>query len=232
MNRFANAVVAAAATLTLVLTCVTADARNSHKGSTTASGTPGVFDFYVLSLSWSPEHCADVPSDTSAQCSQGSGLGFVLHGLWPQYQTGWPHNCTNDPLPGDAGDQFPDVFPSPGLMQHEWSTHGTCSGLSATDYIALAKSIKDGINIPSTYQQPTSVLMSTQDSLIVAFANANPNLAAGSILAVCGGKQHAWLQEVHICFDKTGNSIACSDDEVHSATQSCSNGTFKVLGVN
>jgi ribonuclease T2 len=231
MKRFANGVVAVAVLL-LSLSCASVEARHSLKDGNTASGTPGVFDFYVLSLSWSPEHCADVPSDTSTQCSQGSGLGFVLHGLWPQYQTGWPHNCTSEALPGNAWGQFPDVFPSPGLMQHEWTTHGTCSGLSVTDYITLAKNIKNSVNIPSTYQQPTSIMMSTQNSLIVAFASANPNLATGSIQAVCGGKQHAWLQEVHICVDKTGNSIACSDDEVNSAVKSCTNGAFKVLGVN
>jgi ribonuclease T2 len=47
------------------------------------SGTPGVFDYYVLTLSWAPEHCKEVISDTSAECSNRSNRsnrGFVLHG--------------------------------------------------------------------------------------------------------------------------------------------------------
>src|SRR5215212_5317363 len=50
---------------------------------------PGEFDFYVLSLSWSPSFC-DAASERGnsgrnqqAQCG-GRPFSFVVHGLWPQ----------------------------------------------------------------------------------------------------------------------------------------------------
>ena len=57
---------------------------------------PGVFDYYLLSLSWSPTYCADTgEARRDPQCSPRSGrpFAFVLHGLWPQYERGWPRDC-------------------------------------------------------------------------------------------------------------------------------------------
>ena len=59
-----------------------------------AASTPGDFDFYVLSLSWSPGFC-EMPagSNLHGQCDAGANLGFVVHGLWPQYEHGYPSDC-------------------------------------------------------------------------------------------------------------------------------------------
>src|SRR5205823_211721 len=55
-------------------------------------GLAGQFDYYVLSLSWAPTYC-QTHADDRAECS-GKGFGFVLHGLWPQYDNGgYPENC-------------------------------------------------------------------------------------------------------------------------------------------
>lgn len=49
------------------------------------------FDFYVLSLSWSPTWCgANDPKGKSGQCEDGSGHGLIVHGLWPQEESGYP----------------------------------------------------------------------------------------------------------------------------------------------
>ena len=67
----------------LIATAATAAPRSQ--------GQSGEFDFYVLSLSWSPTFCLTHPGNE--QCS-GKGYGFVLHGLWPQYaRGGWPASC-------------------------------------------------------------------------------------------------------------------------------------------
>jgi hypothetical protein len=59
-----------------------------------AASTPGDFNFYVLSLSWSSGFCA-TPAGARArgQCNAGADLGFVVHGLWPQYEHGYPSDC-------------------------------------------------------------------------------------------------------------------------------------------
>ena len=64
-------------------------------GLARAEGEPaGQFDYYVLSLSWSPNWCALEGDDRgSPQCDSNAGFGWVLHGLWPQYEQGWPSYC-------------------------------------------------------------------------------------------------------------------------------------------
>lgn len=58
------------------------------------AGQAGQFDYYVLALSWQPSWCA-IEGDArgAAQCSQNTGYGWLLHGLWPQYHQGWPEYC-------------------------------------------------------------------------------------------------------------------------------------------
>lgn len=52
------------------------------------------FDFYVLSLSWSPSYCeAEGEQANGQQCRAGRPYAFVVHGLWPQYERGYPENC-------------------------------------------------------------------------------------------------------------------------------------------
>ncbi len=107
-----------------------------RRGSGQATqGKPGVFDYYLLTLSWSPEFChshAEKP-----ECQSGHH-GFVVHGLWPQYVDGYPEHCSNAPGLTNPGDMT-DIMPDEGLVAHEWSTHGTCSGLEAEDYFKLLR---------------------------------------------------------------------------------------------
>src|SRR5271168_2887119 len=99
--------------------------RNSNQAS---QGTPGAFDYYLLTLSWSPEFCHSPAHASKPEC-QSRHRGFVVHGLWPQYaQGGYPENCSS--APGlSSPSEMADLMPDAGLVAHEWSTHGTCSGL-------------------------------------------------------------------------------------------------------
>src|ERR1700742_1117182 len=69
-----------------------ADARSRHRSH---QGTPGQFDFYVFSLSWSPSFCESGGGrgNSDEQCNRGRPFAFVVHGLWPQYERGFPENC-------------------------------------------------------------------------------------------------------------------------------------------
>ena len=56
----------------------------------------GVFDYYALVLSWSPTYCEEEGDDRrDPQCRprRDRPFAFVLHGLWPQYEKGFPNNC-------------------------------------------------------------------------------------------------------------------------------------------
>ena len=94
----------------------------------------GDFDYYVLALSWTPSWCAlEGDERNSPQCDPGQGYGFTLHGLWPQYEEGWPSFCPTSERPATRGETgaMVDIMGSSGLAWHQWRKHGTCTGLSA-----------------------------------------------------------------------------------------------------
>ena len=64
-------------------------------GADRRQNEPGQFDFYVLSLSWSPSFCeASGERGTPPQQQCGARpYSFVVHGLWPQYENGFPEFC-------------------------------------------------------------------------------------------------------------------------------------------
>ena len=60
-------------------------------GAAAKGPVPGQFDYYVLALSWSPSYCAgEAGQNDQQQCAPGRRFAFVVHGLWPQYNKGWP----------------------------------------------------------------------------------------------------------------------------------------------
>jgi ribonuclease T2 len=131
--------------------------------------TAAQFDFYLLNLSWSPEFCHSHPA--AAECA--SHLTFVLHGLWPQNNNGsYPHNCSNAPGPADPS-QYSDIYPDQSLLQHEWATHGTCSGLSADDYFSLARKAFHAVAIPAKLAHLTAQTSMPPDQILGLFTASN-----------------------------------------------------------
>jgi ribonuclease T2 len=163
---------------------------------------PGGFDFYVLSLSWSPGFC-DTGGSAKApdQCAEGANLGFVVHGLWPQNQHGYPSDC-------DATSRAPSrmaleaargVYPDLGLARYEWRKHGTCTGLSPADYFALVKQARDAVRIPDALQSPREPQSFAPLEIARAFTAANAGLRPDMMAVTCRQDE---LQEVRICFTK------------------------------
>jgi len=180
---------------------------------------PGVFDYYLLALSWSPTYCADVGADRrDPQCNSHTGrpYAFVLHGLWPQYERGWPGHCPSPDqgyVPGPVADRMLDIMPSKQLVFHEYRTHGTCSGLGVDGYFDLARQLYGKVKIPSRFVSPVEERMTiAPGQLIGAFVAANPELKPNMIAVSCGGAGNR-LREVRICFDKSGAFRACGRNE-------------------
>lgn len=171
--------------------------------ATIAQDTPGKFDFYVLSLSWSPSYCAqahDSGYSGGAQCGVRP-YSFVVHGLWPQYEKGFPENCLQ-PSPrlyhGIVDDML-DLMPAPRLIYNEWDKHGTCSGLSAQAYFDTIRKARAAIKIPPDYadlQQPLNV---APGAVRDAFVKANAGLTPGGMAVQCSGRR---LSEIRICLTK------------------------------
>ena len=184
----------------------------SAKSKKEARGEAGVFDYYVLSLSWSPDYCASpAGANDSVQCSGTRQFDFVLHGLWPQYEKGYPQSCPSSIQdPGKAlVDRMLDIMPSPKLVRHEWEKHGTCSGLKPVEYFAKARTAFANWQIPPEYQSPKNAITTNADEMRRKFLKVNPGVPRTSVAILCGGR---FLREVRVCLDKNLKPRACGAD--------------------
>lgn len=172
-----------------------------------ARGENGKFDYYLIALSWSPAYCADQGGERNdPQCAPGRKFAFVLHGLWPQYANGrWPQFCTDEPGLKDVKTML-DIMPAPALVRHEWKKHGTCSGLNAEGYFALARKAFESVRIPSRFQAPKKHLLLAPAEVTREFQTANPGLPAEAVSVQCSAN---YLSEVRICVDKNLKPIPC-----------------------
>jgi ribonuclease T2 len=172
------------------------------QAQSSAADTPGDFDFYVLSLSWSPGFC-ETPAAANShwQCDAGANLGFVVDGLWPQYSHGFPSNCRPAARSPSriALESARGLFPSEGLARHEWAKHGTCSGKSPTDYFADVRRARDAITIPVPFATAQETQTWAPIDVLRAFVAANARLRPGMLGLAC---KNGVLEEVRICFSK------------------------------
>jgi len=193
--------------------------RGAPYGGTRGGNEAGKFDYYVLSLSWSPSYCAGMPRDSyDPQCNRRDGkrYSFVLHGLWPQYEKGWPQDCPSADrgfVPRGVANRMLDIMPSDKLVFHEYRKHGVCSGLGVNTYFDTARAYYEKVKIPQRYAtiRDPRTFVSTHE-LISDFVAANPGLKPDAIAVDCGGPGPR-LREVRICFDKGGNFRSCGRNE-------------------
>lgn len=152
-----------------------------------AGPSAGRFDFYVLALSWSPHFCASHPDSRSAsECDPSRHYGFVVHGLWPQNDDStYPVSCTAAiPVASDLVRQVMPIMPARGLIQHEWATHGTCSGQTAQSYFATVQRAFGNFKVPDQYQHQPQTIQSSPKQIEQEFASAN-GAPADAFRVVC-----------------------------------------------
>jgi ribonuclease T2 len=174
----------------------------------------GVFDYYVLSLSWSSAWCeleGDARSDP--QCDPGRGLTFVLHGLWPQYEDGWPSHCrTAERDPGRAmTSAMADIMGGAGLAFYQWKKHGRCSGLSPEAYFRTARAAYDSIAVPDLFRNVSRPLVLPASVIEAAFLETNPGLQRDQVTITCS---EGLIQEVRICLSPDLSPRRCGDDVI------------------
>lgn len=172
----------------------------------------GDFDYYLLSLSWTPTWCAIEGDDRgSPQCDAGRGFGFTLHGLWPQYEDGWPSFCpTTERMPSrsETGRQT-ELFGSAGLAWHQWRKHGVCTGLSSADYYALSRLAYDSITRPAILRQLEEPVRLPASVIEEAFLEENPGLEPDMLTVTCRAGR---VQEVRICLTRELEPRICAPD--------------------
>lgn len=173
---------------------------------------PGEFDYYVLALSWTPTWCALEGDDRdSPQCDAGRGFGFTLHGLWPQYEVGWPSFCPTalrPPSRGMTGDMA-DIMGSSGLAWHQWRKHGTCTGLEAADYFALSRLAYERVARPALLRQLDREVRLPAAVIEAAFLEENPGLSADMLTVTCRAGR---VQEVRLCLTRDLEPRVCGAD--------------------
>ncbi len=181
----------------LSLNCVSA--AKTHRKP--ADNTPGKFDYYLLTLSWAPEFCATHSSSaSSSECDPTHHFGFVVHGLWPENQDGsYPQHCGSaQPVSQTTVRQMLPIMPDSGLIQHEWSTHGTCSGLDSQTYFGDIKNAFSQLKIPSQYQSPSQPANASPSEIEQKFAARN-GAPVSAFRVSCSGSEFVALE---VCMTK------------------------------
>lgn len=172
------------------------------------------FDLYVLALSWSPAYCElEGRKADPAQCNAARPFRFIVHGLWPQNERGYPQNCGGSQLPNrDDIRSVINLTPSPGLLRYQWDKHGSCSGLVPQDYYAVMRAAHQKVIIPAQFNSSSAFALAPQE-VETAFARANPGLSPSAMSTVC---EDGLLTEVRICFTKTLEFKSCPEVDQRS----------------
>jgi ribonuclease T2 len=198
----------AAATIALTFTSTSILAREPVAGR---------FDYYALALSWSPTYCIVTGNGRrDPQCAPGRAYAFVVHGLWPQYERGWPEHCRTVEtwVPEHLIESLRDIMPSKRLVIHEWKKHGSCSGLPMEEYFDSIRMLFAKVRIPARYLAPTADVMTTPEQLVGDFVKTNAALTSDMLSVQCGNaRDRARLSELRVCFAKDGALQACGANE-------------------
>jgi ribonuclease T2 len=182
-------------------------------GQTRAEGEQaGDFDYWVLALSWSPTWCALEGEDRgSPQCDRA--LGFVLHGLWPQYEQGWPSFCRTGERDTSRTETaaMADIMGEAGAAWYQWQKHGRCSGLSARDYFVLARQAFGQVVPPPQLMALDEPVTIPARVIEDAFLAVNPGLTRDMVTITCSDGR---IQEARVCLTRDLTLRACGDDVI------------------
>lgn len=178
----------------------------------------GDFDYYVLALSWSPTWCAlEGEARNSPQCDETKDFGWVLHGLWPQNERGWPSYCNTvkrDPSRSETA-EMSDIMGTSGAAWYQWKKHGRCSGLSSTDFFALSRDAYDRVTRPEVLRKLTNDVKLPASVIEDAFLKDNPGFEENDITVTCKDYR---IQEVRICLTRDLEPRECGADTIRDCT--------------
>ncbi|WP_282182289.1 ribonuclease T2 [Aliiroseovarius marinus] len=178
----------------------------------------GDFDYYILSLSWSPNWCATTGDQRgSEQCDPSRELGWVVHGLWPQYEDGWPSYCktaVRAPSRSMTAAQA-DLFGTGGAAWYQWKKHGSCAGIEADVYYDLVREAFGTVNRPEVFRKLTNSVRLPASVVEEAFLQANPDWHADMLTITCKADR---IQEARLCLTKDLEPRTCARDVVRDCT--------------
>ena len=183
-----------------------------------AQDRAGDFDYYVLSLSWSPNWCdLEGRARNSPQCDPDADFGWVLHGLWPQYDRGYPQDCRTSFVPPSRRETeaMADIMGTSGLAWYQWNKHGSCSGLAPQAYYRTARAAFESIRIPQAFRKLTRDVTLPASLIEDAFVDANPDLPRDGVTITC---KAGAIQEARICLTRDLEPRSCGADVIRDCT--------------
>ncbi len=175
------------------------------------TGPTGNFDFFVLALSWSPSFCEIKGEQADRRQCGDTPHAFIVHGLWPQFERGYPEFCETEHaarVPQRQMNALFDLMPSSGLIIHQWRKHGTCSGLAQGKFFDLLRAAREKVTIPPEYRKPLAYRSVDPDTVENAFLEVNPGLISGGIAVTCDRR---YLREVRICMSRDLEFRSCRE---------------------
>lgn len=195
-------------------------------------------DLYVFAYSWTPQFCygeTNWPGCTAPEDYWGKY--FTIHGVWPQYASGgYPSNCNSeafDPnVPVEIGwdtmtNYWPDVQYAEddanydSFWEHEWTKHGTCTGLTQYDYFNAA------INLIKSFGTPASVTSAVGDTIVADDLRNDFGGATWVSLQCSGG---SYLSGVFTCWTNV-NGIPTKQCECPQDVQGEDTCTSKTISI-
>jgi len=172
----------------------------------------GEYDYFVLSLSWSPNWCAlEGDARNSPQCD--ADHGWIMHGLWPQFHRGYPSYCRTieRPPPRSMTADMADIMGTGGLAWHQWNKHGSCTGLSARAYYDLSREAYARVTRPPVFRKLDKTVKLPASVVEDAFLQSNPAFEPDGVTVTC---RDGHIQEVRICLSRDLNPVPCGQDVV------------------
>ena len=172
----------------------------------------GDFDYYVLSLSWSPAWCAtEGDARGSPQCDPRRDFGFVLHGLWPQDEDGgYPSYCrttARDPTRAQTA-AMADIMGTDGAAWYQWQKHGRCAGLTPETYLGAARLAYRKVAVPPVFARLDRDVALPASVVEEAFVKANPGMTPEMITITCKAGR---IQEARVCLTRHLELRACGE---------------------
>ncbi|WP_394181876.1 ribonuclease T [Yoonia maritima] len=186
--------------------------------SAQAQDAAGDFDYYVLSLSWSANWCElEGDARNSPQCEESEDFDWVLHGLWPQYDRGYPSFCHTSYRPPSRGQtsDMADIMGTSGLAWHQWRKHGVCTGLSPDDYYDLSREAYARVVRPPVFRTIDRDITMPAHVIEEAFLKDNPTLEADQITITC---KSDYIQEARICMTRDLEFRTCGPDVIRDCS--------------
>jgi len=183
-----------------------------------AQDRAGEFDYYVLSLSWSANWCLiEGDARNSPQCDGSEDFGWILHGLWPQYERGYPADCATGMRAPSRSDTaaMADIMGTSGLAWHQWRKHGVCSGLSSDDYYTLSREAYGRVTRPAVLRELNREVTLPATLIEEAFLRDNTTLQADQITITC---KQGYIQEARICMTRDLEFRDCGRDVIRDCS--------------